>query len=176
MMDWVSAKLQLAVKFCISQDIINIKHLSLKLQFDPHTEQIAEKCHLFQFTQLLLICYQWVPSGWVAGHTKIPMLGIGSAVTPLSKSPPGSLCSQELLWTSGAQFGFFFPCIFCCVEESTNGCDTSNCSRRIWMSGIHHLSLLVFQPIYLIFMLLAQRWKSWEQILRYDSQSDLLRQ
>lgn len=56
-MDWVSAKLQLAVKFCISQeDIINSRHLSLKLQFDPHTKQIAEKCHLFLFTQFLLIC------------------------------------------------------------------------------------------------------------------------
>lgn len=56
MMDWVGAKLQLTVKFCISQNIINIKHLSLKLQFDPHTKQIAEKCHLFVFIQLLLIC------------------------------------------------------------------------------------------------------------------------
>lgn len=177
MMVWVSCKLELAVKFCISQDIINIKHFSLQLQFDPHTKQIAEKCHLFVFTQLLLICWQWVTrvAEWQV-RQKFPCWEQQAQQWLPCQKPSRVTQSQGAPLYLWAQFGFFFPCIFCCVEKSTNGCDTCNTSRSIWMSGIHRLSLLLFQPFYLIFLLLAQRWKSQEQILRYAQQPDLFRQ
>lgn len=106
-------------------------------------------------------------SVWVAGQPKMPIFGaIGSAMTPLSKPLPESLSTQQPR-NSSVPLGLNLDFSFLEFSESTNGCNTCNSSSSIWISGIHHHSLLLFQPIYLIFLLLAQRWKSWEQILRY---------
>lgn len=110
-------------------------------------------------------------SGWVAGQPKILMFGaIGSAMTPLSKTLSKSHSNQDPGNSSvllGLSLDFSFLAFFSVwkrlqmVVTFATVPAASGCQESI-VSHFYFFCLFTY-----FFFSLAQRWKFWEQILRY---------
>lgn len=110
-------------------------------------------------------------SGWVAGQPKISMFGAtGSAMTPLSKTLPKSLSNQQPR-NSSVPLGLNLDSSFLAFPAVQKRVQMVVTLATVpaafgWQESITS-RFYFFSLSFTYLLVLAQRWKSWEQILRY---------